>query len=156
LSGAGYCFSASSPPFLAAAAQASLKRMEAEPQILDTLKVNVSYFYSTLLAELDGIIPNKLMITSRENISPIVFLQLTKDDDAIISRKQQIVIFDAIAKKCLLNGVFVVSTGRHVMHHLHKVPPPALRLTIMAKQSKADINTAIKVLKHAATDVLRK
>jgi hypothetical protein len=96
------------------------------------------------------------MITSRENISPIVFLQLTKDDDAIISRKQQIVIFDAIAKKCLLNGVFVVSTGRHVMHHLHKVPPPALRLTIMSKQSKADINTAIKVLKHAATDVLRK
>jgi hypothetical protein len=89
------------------------------------LKENVSYFYSTLLAELDGIIPNKLIITSREGISPIVFLQLTKDDDYIISRKQQIVILDAIVKKYLLNGVFVVSTGRHVMHHLHKVSPPA-------------------------------
>jgi hypothetical protein len=78
-----------------------------------------------LLAELDGIIPNKLMITSREGISPIAFLHFTKDDDYIISRKQQIVILDAIAKKNLLNRVFVVSTGRHVMHHLHKVSPSA-------------------------------
>jgi len=54
---------------------------------------------------------------------------------------------DEIAKKCLINGVFVVSTGRHVMHHLHKIPPPALRLVIMAKYSKSNINTAIKLLK---------
>jgi len=186
LSGAGYCFSASLPPFLASAAQASLKRMETHPQILDVLKNNISYFYSALHAALDGngigngngngngigngngngngngI--NTLTVTSTEGISPLVFLQITKhrdddndnNDDKLLSRKQQIEILDEIAKKCLINGVFVVSTGRHVMHHLHKIPPPALRLVIMAKHSKSDINTAIKVLKQAATDVFRK
>ena len=178
LSGAGYCFSASLPPSLASAAQASLKRMETHPQILDVLKNNISYFYSALHAALDGngigngngngngigngngngigngI--NTLTVTSTEGISPLVFLQITKhrdddndnnDDSKHLSRKQQIEILDEIAKKCLINGVFVVSTGRHVMHHLHKIPPPALRLVIMAKYIKSNINTAIKLLK---------
>ena len=164
LSGAGYCFSASLPPFLATAAQASLKRMETQPKVLATLKHNIEYFYNQLEEQLcnsssnsnsnSNLIPNKLMVTSEVGISPIVFLQLTKNEDNILTFDEQVNALDQIAKKCLDDGVFIISTGNHVTHHLHKIPPPALRLSIMAKQSKAEIDTAIKVLKKAAMIVL--
>jgi 7-keto-8-aminopelargonate synthetase and related enzymes len=161
LSGAGYCFSASLPPFLASAAQASLKRMETEPKVLTTLKENIGYFYNLLQSELGDIIPNKLVITSEIGLSPLVFLQLANDDDdhdddskRFWTRTEQVRILDEIAQKCLEMDIFIVSTGRHVTHHLHKVPPPSLRMTIMAKQSKAEIRTAISVLKTVIGKVL--
>ena len=157
LSGAGYCFSASLPPFLATAAQACLEKMEAEPHILQVLKDNIAYFYDKLQVDL----PDVLKITSSNGISPILFLQLNHDNDVSVNidamtRRQQIDLLDEIAMKCLTNGLFVVSTGRHVVQHLHKIPPPALRLTIMAKQSKADIDTAIQVLNDVVADVISK
>lgn len=51
LSGAGYCFSASLPPFLACAAQASLEFMENNSNVLTQLKDNVDYFYKRLESE---------------------------------------------------------------------------------------------------------
>jgi len=154
LSGAGYCFSASLPPFLATAAQASLKRLETQPTVLETLKDNVEYFYDQLQEQLVEIIPKKLMVTSKEGVSPIVFLQHTKDEDNLLTAEERVDKFDEIARKCLDNGVYIIPTGRHVTHHLHKIPPPALRMTITAHQSKAELDTAIKVLKDAATSIL--
>lgn len=159
LSGAGYCFSASLPPFLASAAQASLKRLESEPKVLETLKENIAYFYSRLQSELNHIIPSKVLITSKIGLSPLVFLQLAKGDHyekkkGGLTRRQQVHIMDEIARRCLEMGVFIVSTGRHVNHHLHKVPPPSLRMTIMSKQSISEINTAIEVLKTVLDQVL--
>lgn len=54
LSGAGYCFSASLPPFLACAAQASLEFMEKNANVLKKLKDNVEYFYNLLESECQG------------------------------------------------------------------------------------------------------
>jgi serine palmitoyltransferase len=154
LSGAGYCFSASLPPFLATAAQASLKKMETEPQLLSILRENVTYFYQQLNTEMSSLIPSKVMVTSEEGLSPIVYLQFTKQEDHILSREEQIDLFDAVAANCLQNGVFVVSTGSHVFNHLHKIPSPGIRMTIMAKQSKNDIDTAIKILKNAISTIV--
>jgi len=58
-------------------------------------------------------------------------------------------LLEKVSEECLDRGVFLISTGRHVYHHLHRVPPPALRLTIMNKQSKEEINMAVGVLKKA-------
>ena len=153
LSGAGYCFSASLPPFLATAAQASLAKMEEQPNILETLRGNIEYFYTHLKEEMSDIIPSKLVITSEDGISPIVFLQHTNDEKDALTEEEQIQKLDDIARKCLENGVYIISTGGHVNHHLHKTPPPALRLTIMAKQSKTELDTAIKVLKDAVETI---
>eukprot|EP00557_Chaetoceros_sp_GSL56_P006864 CAMPEP_0176497408 /NCGR_PEP_ID=MMETSP0200_2-20121128/11707_1 /TAXON_ID=947934 /ORGANISM="Chaetoceros sp., Strain GSL56" /LENGTH=554 /DNA_ID=CAMNT_0017895417 /DNA_START=535 /DNA_END=2199 /DNA_ORIENTATION=+ len=158
LSGAGYCFSASLPPFLASAAQASLKRMETEPKVLATLKENIAYFYDLLQSELKDIIPSKILVTSEIGLSPLVFLQLANNNNdggnIVLTRNQQVRILDEIAQRSLEMGVFIVSTGRHVTHHLHKLPSPSLRMTIMAKQSKAEIHTAITVLKTVMEKVL--
>ena len=147
LSGAGYCFSASLPPFLATAAQASLKKMDSEPQLLGVLRENITYAYEQLTTQLANVIPSKIVITSEEAISPIVYLQFAPSKDKAMSREEQIDLFDKVACDCLENGLFIVSTGSHVNEHLHKVPPPAIRITIQAKHRKAEIETAVKVLK---------
>lgn len=54
LSGAGYCFSASLPPFLASAAQASLQYMEKNVNVLKQLRDNVEYFYDQLEVQCQG------------------------------------------------------------------------------------------------------
>ncbi len=164
LSGAGYCFSASLPPFLATAAEASLKKMQEEPELLDVLRENVVYAYEEMEKALVGVIPNKIRITSEDCISPIMYLQFAANEDGddndddgkeiLLSREDQIDLFDRIASTCLENGLFIVSTGRHVYEHLHKVPPPSIRMTIQAKHSKDDIDTAINILKKAIEAVL--
>ncbi len=155
LSGAGYCFSASLPPFLATASKANLKRLETQPEVLGNLKENIAFFYKTLnsiSAKGTTLIPNKLVVTSDEGLSPMVYLQLA---DQALTREEQIELLDLIALKCLEDGVFIVSTGNHVNHHLHKIPPPMLRLTIMAKQNKTEICTAITVLKDAVVSAMK-
>lgn len=156
LSGAGYCFSASLPPFLACAAQASLEFMEKNTNVLKKLKDNVEYFYNQLERECQDIIPQKMAVTSARGLSPLVFLQLTKDDNAILTREEQMDITNAIAKKCFDDGLFIIATGGHVNSHLHKIPPPSLKITIMAKQSNDDIDHAISILKNAIRHVLKK
>ena len=94
------------------------------------------------------------MITSEENISPIVYLQLTKNDDKILNREEQVELFDRVASYCFENGVFVISTGGHVYDHLYKIPPPGIRMTILAKQNKTEIDTAIQVMKKAISTIL--
>lgn len=94
-------------------------------------------------------------MTSARGLSPLVFLQLTKDDKAILTREEQLEITNAIAKKCFDDGLLIIATGGHVNSHLHKIPPPSLKITIMAKQSKEDMDHAIVILKNAIFHVLK-
>jgi len=146
LSGAGYCFSASSPPFLADAARASLERMKSQPGLVEDLADKVRYFYQRVEEEMKEIMEEKVIITSQVDLSPIVFFQLAQ---LSLSREEKIHLLEKVTEECLDNGVFLISTGRHVCYHLHRIPPPGLRLTIMNKQSKEDINMAVAVLKKA-------
>ena len=45
LSGAGYCFSAASPPFLSACASEALKKLEAQPQMLEDLHSKMRHLH---------------------------------------------------------------------------------------------------------------
>lgn len=97
-----------------------------------------------------------MVVTSARGLSPLVFLQLTKNDTAILTREEQMDITNAIAKKCFDDGLLIIATGNHVNSRLHKIPPPALKITVMAKQSKEDIDHAINILKNAIRHVLKK
>ena len=159
LSGAGYCFSASLPPFLADAARASLTKMKQEPGLVKGLQKKIRFFYDRLDEEMGEsgntniMLKDLIKVVSAPNISPIVVIQLNNETkETKVSREEQIEIMDAIASKCLDKGILLVSTGSHVHHYLHKLPPPSLRLTIMAKQSEEDIELAIQVLKQAIFD----
>eukprot|EP00978_Attheya_sp_CCMP212_P017526 scaffold46830_cov62-Attheya_sp.AAC.5 len=150
LSGAGYCFSASAPPFVASAAVAALDRLQNEPSILAQLKSNVSYMYQKLRSSV--ILCNWLVVTS-DDLSPLVFLQCKKIEGHILTRDEQVMAFEKIAGECLTNGVALISTGRHVIDHIHKIPPPALRMSISAAHTKADLDKALTVLTDAVSNV---
>ena len=162
LSGAGYCFSASLPPFLADAARASLTKMKEEPELVKSLQEKIQFFYDRLDKEMGTsgkestrMLKDLIKVVSAPKISPIVVIQLSHlRKETEFHREDQIKIMDAIASKCLEKGILLVSTGSHVYHHLHKLPPASLRLTIMAKQSEKDIELAILVLKEVIFDHL--
>lgn len=150
LSGLGYCFSASCPPFLATAAHTSLNKITSSEEgikNLSALKSNVDYFHTNFQP------PPSIKITSHKS-SPIIVLQLrnivdTKNEKKL-SRQSQIEYFDEVARICKDDGgVALVSTGQHVLFHIHKVPPPAIRLTITALHTKQDIQKAINALNEA-------
>ena len=52
LSGSGYCFSASLPPYLAVAASKAIERIENDTSSIQKLKHNSQYFHQLLLGEL--------------------------------------------------------------------------------------------------------
>mmetsp|Transcript_14100 Transcript_14100/g.22022 ORF Transcript_14100/g.22022 Transcript_14100/m.22022 type:complete len:586 (-) Transcript_14100:16-1773(-) len=158
LSGAGYCFSASSPPFTASAAIAALDQIEHRPALLATLNENKEYLYEKLKSEMasSGIIPDKILIASDER-SPIVLLELSEVEDEDAAHEEEVKLLDKIVQDCLEGGVATVSTGRHVKgKHMHAVPVPAIRLTVSAVHTKADIDKAVSAVKKAAKKHLPK
>jgi len=58
-----------------------------------------------------------------------------------------------IARKCLENGVAVVATGKN-FGNVRAEPPPAIRLTLSAIQTKDDMDKAIRVLSTAVNTVV--
>lgn len=153
LSGAGYCFSASAPPFLASAAISSLERIKRSPDMIERTKKNRDAIYRTLSgSRVRGIVPERMQVVSDE-LSSIVILELSgKEADASI--EDQIGMLDRIAERCLSHGLAIVSTGGHVGEKLHDVPLPAIRLTVSAVHSYDDIVKAVKVLKESIINVL--
>jgi serine palmitoyltransferase len=69
LSGQGYCFSASAPPFTCATAAAALKEMRDRPALLTTLRNKSKFLQDELAKSLDG-----FMVLTSDPISPIKHL----------------------------------------------------------------------------------
>ena len=142
LSGAGYCFSASAPPFTASAAIASLKHMQGNPACVTQLQSNVEYMYQQLEAHL-----TQLVVTS-DIRSPIVVLQLPKES------VYEADITSGIMQECLQRGVAIVATGQDASSHLRTELAPAIRMTISTLHTHKDIDKAIAVLVECAKLVI--
>ena len=149
LSGAGYCFSASAPPFLASAAIASLKRIRNNPALLESVRRNRDAIYRSLCAS-----SFPLEVVS-DDLSAMIFLELP-EQGADMTAEEQVQILDGIRDRCLRQGVAIVSTGDHAMGNLHSPPPPALRLTVSAVHSEDEVEKAVQVVKDATAYVLGK
>lgn len=152
LSGAGYCFSASSPPFTASAAIQALTQLESRSELLGRLNENKAYFYKRLF----DVLPRLLVVTSDER-SPIVFLELSEEADEILKAKgfsdDGIELLEAIVQECLVNGVAMVATGRHAQGNIQTIPSPSIRLTISTVHTKEDIDQCLSTLRDAAKSV---
>lgn len=183
LSGAGYCFSASAPPFLSKVCVASVKRLEGDleeihndfrnkmkenefenmeteisgSQLLNKLRDNISNLYGTLTNSSHPYalkLRNRLVITSHPQ-SPILYLSLSDEQAAGLTRNEQASVLDRIAQHCLVEGeVAVVSTGRHVKKYLQLVPDPCLRVTANTSQTKEDVEKLVRALGEAVEAVV--
>jgi serine palmitoyltransferase len=146
LSGAGYCFSASSPPFTASAAISSLEQLGTKPQLHTSLRENIKLFYGKLKDVDARVIPQTLVCTSDVR-SPIVFFELDAADAAQTTYEANVAKLDFIVNYCLENGVAILSTQRRF--HRKNIPSPAIRMTLSAAHTEEDLDCVLTVLTNA-------
>jgi len=233
LSGSGYCFSASSPPFTASAAIQSLQLFQENSHIRTQLYKNIQYMYQKLEEFCDNE-EGLFVITSEINKSCIAYIVLSDcpETESIINNKKEIDYLQAIVYECLLRGAaFVVSSfgnnnsnrnnnenystvierttrtttpsnntdatttanppktttatpvsgsasatnttdvnaeNNNTKNYEKKnkqneagesgllIPPPAIRITVTAAQTKQDIDSAIEILKDSVNFVTKR
>jgi serine palmitoyltransferase len=146
LSGAGYCFSASSPPFTASAAISSLEQLGTKPHIHGALQRNIKAFF-TKLHKIDVQIVPKILVCTSDERSPIVFFELDPVDAAQTTYEANVARIDSIVRDCLRNGVAMISSQRRF--HRKKIPSPAIRLILTAAHTEDDLDRVLNVLTNA-------
>lgn len=146
LSGAGYCFSASSPPFLASAAIQSLTLLKEEPHLIKTLHHNIHMLREAITNSLP-----QLMITS-DKLSPLIFLRLVNTSS--MTEDEESSILKRIVDQCLQYGVMIVLAANYNETHFKLIPPPCIQITITAAHSEYDIQMLVDSMKKTLTDVL--
>merc|ERR1719230_345556 len=129
LSGAGYCFSASAPPFTTNAAITSLNILRNEPQLVSALNENTKYMIEELSKGC-----NHLSVRSQD-ISPIIHLGLENDEIDDNKAKRLLAL---ISRECLSRGIYIPNAKYTTL--IQNVPPPTLRLTVNASHTKAEID----------------
>jgi 7-keto-8-aminopelargonate synthetase-like enzyme len=92
-----------------------------------------------------------LMITS-DTRSPIVMLQVA--DIPETEYLDDVVFLQEVVRESLARDVAFVATGAMEQQQRPSDPPPSIRMTISAAQTKADIDKALLVLGEAVEVVM--
>jgi serine palmitoyltransferase len=140
LSGAGYCFSASAPPFTATAAVQAIQCMKSQPELVSNLHSNVALVYEKL-ANLE------LLVVASDERSPIVVLQLEQE------RPDEQDILREIHQECLSRDIAMVATGQAPTGGQLSELAPALRITISTLHSTEDIEKLVTAIQEAVSIV---
>eukprot|EP00250_Pteridium_aquilinum_P020600 c24875_g1_i1 orf=202-2427(+) len=143
LSGAGYCFSASLPPYVASASIAAISVLQKSPNLLSKLQGNITFFRKAL-SDVPG-----LVITSHP-MSPIIFMHLKKTCGSFKedSRVLQKISEQMVSKESVLVSV----TTRSVLDKCKL--PAALRLAVSAGHTEVDLSAAAAALRKVAASIL--
>ncbi len=167
LSGPGYCFSASAPPFVNAAAIASLSEMRERPELLVHLRNRARGLRKRLVKSCKGI----LNVVSWKD-SPIIHLRLDKSctgggrltrDSSKVSftttdleyDENEIDFMIALKQACGMAGI-AVSANRQGRTTLVKHPfPPTLRLCVNVILSDKDLDECARVVATEAKRLLK-
>ncbi len=133
LSGAGYCFSASQPPFLAAAATTALSIVEEDGEALtQKLRENVRVFQDVLNARLTS-----PWVLHGHMESPLMHVRSV---DHSVSGAE----FTEMQKKCIERGV-LVARPMYVPQEENK-PRPSLRISIMTSHNAQQLREAADII----------
>jgi serine palmitoyltransferase len=158
LSGSGYCYSASSPPFTASAAIAALNLLQTRPEItLHQLQTNQAYLYNKLQILVHEKLEDLLLITSDVR-SPIVMMQVA--DIPETEYLDEVVFLQEVVRESLHRGVALVATAPSPHTTSSQLaaasadPPSGIRLTVSALHTMADIDKAVDVLGEAVDMVM--
>jgi len=130
LSGAGYCFSASAPPFLSTVAIESLKLIESEPSRISKLRENIIIFRDNLKSL------KSFTLSSSE--SCLLFLTLKESIDWDIECE----VIESLQEKCLSAGIALSAQLDYPYLYNTNCIRPSLRIIVNACLSSEQINTA--------------
>ena len=137
LSGAGYCFSASSPPFLSAAACESLSILQNNPEVLTDLRKNSQALHKGLSAV-------KGMRLLSSEVTPIMHLVL---DPELASFEMEAATIVHIANNCIHRGVGVTSSKFPLTGGATRVLRPSIRICASASLKPKEITHAVAEIK---------
>uniref|UniRef100_A0A5F4VR50 Serine palmitoyltransferase 1 n=1 Tax=Callithrix jacchus TaxID=9483 RepID=A0A5F4VR50_CALJA len=143
LSGQGYCFSASLPPLLAAAAIEALNIMEENPGIFAVLKEKCRQIHKAL----QGISGLKVV---GESFSPAFHLQL---EESTRSREQDVRLLQEIVDQCM-NKNIALTQARYLEKEEKCLPPPSIRVVVTVEQTEEELERAASTIKEVAQVVL--
>lgn len=170
LSGAGYCFSASSPPFVSTAASASVALLEAEAKatLMPTIRHNAEFFHKQL-ASLTG----AYLVSKSNPASGLVHVRLMPkfrcaadragyDEPARFAEDAKLrkMSREMRAKGFLVTvASYIVSPAAQTKQTIGSakrpaLPPPSLRLVVTALQTEDELSAVAKALLETATSVL--
>ena len=148
LSGAGYCFSASTPPFLFCGALETLKTLEAKGEDL------ILSMRSNARVLIDGInaIPHLQVISSED--SPVIITTLVNPSDY----DNDMELMKEISYKCLHKGVALIVPEYDrvllpAMKRSNHSLAASLRINASASLTNADMKKVVKELKAAVVQV---
>ncbi|OBS83150.1 hypothetical protein A6R68_22865 [Neotoma lepida] len=143
LSGQGYCFSASLPPLLAAAAIEALNIMEENPGIFAVLKKKCQHIHKSL----QGISGLKVV---GESLSPALHLQL---EESTGSREKDVKLLQEIVIQCMNEGI-ALTQARYLDKEEKCLPPPSIRVVVTVEQTEEELERAASTIREAAQAVL--
>ncbi|XP_020832348.1 serine palmitoyltransferase 1 isoform X1 [Phascolarctos cinereus] len=143
LSGQGYCFSASLPPLLAAAAIEALNIMEENPDIFQVLRKKCKQIHKALQGTYG------LRVVG-ESFSPAFHLQL---EESTGSRENDIKLLQRIVDQCMNRNIAL--TQAHYLEKEEKsLPPPSIRIVVTVEQTDKELDKAASTIKEAAQSIL--
>lgn len=145
LSGLGYCFSASLPPYLATGAICALERMQEKPELVHTVASNAKHMRG-LLQHIPGL---KVYGGPSDSFSPVIHVQLSEPLETIWQGKAllQHVVDDAFENEGVLFTV-------HRLSDLDKAyvnTPASICIAVTAQHSEADMQKAAAALQSASS-----
>ncbi|XP_026821410.1 serine palmitoyltransferase 1-like [Rhopalosiphum maidis] len=143
LSGLGYCFSASLPPLLSAAAIKALDKIEKHPEMLVKLRERSTSLHRSI---------HKSQLTKHFTLgsdatSPLKHLYLI---DKSISYTEQQKILKKIVDYCISEGV-AITTAAYLSDREYKIPTPSIRLLTSIKTTDEEIDSLINTLLQAVS-----
>nr|XP_012330624.1 serine palmitoyltransferase 1-like [Aotus nancymaae] len=149
LSGQGYCFSASLPPLLAAAAIEALNIMEENPGIFAVLKEKCRQIHKAL----QGISGLKVV---EETFSPAFHLQLEESSGAHeqdVRLLQEIVDQTSYIQQCM-NKNITLTQACYLEKEVKCLPPPSIQVVVTVEQTEEELERAVSTIKEVAQVVL--
>jgi serine palmitoyltransferase len=144
LSGLGYCFSASAPPYTSVATMTSLQALQRHPD----LGVRCTKQSQKLRRALKTYLGEMGVLVVGDDISPIVHLRFARslDDKKLLDLQ----LFKSVAKQMAANGI-IVTVPKYVPAE-KTMPAPSIRLYCTIAHTDAMIEATAKMLK----DCIRK
>ncbi|XP_065184973.1 serine palmitoyltransferase 1-like [Sycon ciliatum] len=144
LSAQGYCFSASLPPMLAAAAMEGLDILDQNPKLLEDLSSKIAQLHDALKG-LNG------MTVCGSRLCPVVHLRLKESTG---SRKDDVRLLQTFSDQAMKKGVAIVQ-AKYLDHEEAFLPPPSIRLSVNIALSMEELKQAASVIHSVARDIMK-
>lgn len=144
LSGSGYCFSASLPPFLAVSANTSLNIIKTNPSMIEKLKSNCNLMH--MLLSLPNVAERFTLLGHRD--TPVKYLSLQES-----TPKTELSTLKAIVDLCIHSGYAV--TCPMSLEKEAKRPRPCIQITCNISHTELEMKKLIVVLCESFDNVVK-